>query len=86
MSSRYRIVTRTSTAGGKAETHVSSVILTHAEALDSLDAEEHIASLAGYHTARLVNNIGTYHELVCTRGHVCRSLTIRETGPFDDTI
>ena len=82
---RYRIVTRT-TAGGRTETHTSSVILTHAEALDSLDAEEHMASLAGWHTVRLVNDPGTYVELVCTRGQVCRTLTIRESSPFDDTL
>lgn len=83
--SRYRLVTRT-TAGGTSETHVSSVVQTHSEALADLDAEETLASLAGWHTARLVTFGRDSPELVCTRGTTVRTLTIRETGPFDDTL
>ena len=80
---RYRIQTRT-TAGGRTETHVSSVILTHAEALDSLDAERLLARAAGWHTALL----GTKNEpeLSCTRPGTQRIIAIRESGPFDDTL
>jgi len=81
---RYRLVTR-HTAGGTTETHVSSVIQTFDEALDDIDAEEHIAGLAGWQTARLETLAG-FAELVCTRGKTTRSLTIRESGPFDDAV
>lgn len=80
---RYRIVTRTVTAGGS-ETHVSSVILSRQEAIDDVSTTARIASLAGWHTATLGHGIGV--KLVCTRGEVCRSLTIRESDPFDDTL
>ena len=81
---RYRLVTRTTTAG-TTEVHVSSIVQTHAEALEDMDAEEYVASLAGWQTARLETH-GGYVELVCTRGATVRSLTIRESTPFDDTL
>ena len=90
---RYRIQTRT-TAGGRTETHVSSVILTHAEALDSLDAERLLARAAGWHT--VTRGDGLAVELVCIRGRngygylaggaTVRTLTIRQSDPFDDTL
>ena len=80
---RYRIVTRT-TAGGKAETHTSSVSLSRQEAIDDVSTTARIASLAGWHTATRGHGIGV--ELVCTRGGICRTLTIRQSDPFDDTL
>ncbi len=81
---RYRLVTRTTTARGTEE-HVSSVVQTHAEALDDLDCEEHMASLAGWATVRL-ETFGGMPELVCSRGRTVRSLTIRASDPFNDQI
>lgn len=82
---RYRLVTRTTTAG-KSETHVSSVVQTHAEAMDDMDMEESIASAAGWHTVRLEAFGTASPELVCTRGKTVRAITIRESGPFDDAV
>ena len=81
--SRYRIVTRTVTAGGN-ETHVSSVILTHAEAWGDVVIEARLADAAGWHT--VTRGDGLAVELVCTRGRTNRTLTIRQSDPFDDTI
>lgn len=82
---RYRTVTRTTTAGGT-ETHTSSVVLTHDEALESLDVEESLAHAGGWQTARLERFGAPFPELVCTRGRLVRTLTIRESSPFDDTL
>ena len=80
---RYRIQTRTVTAGGS-ELHTSSVILSRQEAIDDVSTTARIASLAGWHTASRGHGIGV--ELVCTRGRICRTLTIRQSDPFDDTL
>ena len=76
---RYRIQTRT-TAGGRTETHTSSVILTRAEALDSMTIDGQLARLTGWRTTHQAT------KLVCTRGATVRTLTIRESTPFDDTL
>jgi hypothetical protein len=82
---RYRLVTRTTTARGT-ETHVSSVIQTEQECLDDLDVEESLARAAGWTTVRL-ETLGRAHpELVCNRGRLVRSLTIRESSWDTDTI
>jgi len=81
---RYRLVTRTTTARGTEE-HVSSVIQTHQEALDDMDCEEHMASLAGWATVRL-ETLGGMPEIVCSRGSSVRSLSIRASDPFNDEI
>ena len=80
---RYRIVTRTTTAGGT-ETHTSSVILTHAEALDGMAIDEQLARLTGWRTLRLATADGPI--LHCDRGRTVRTLTIRESTPFYDTL
>jgi len=80
---RYRIVTQTTTADGT-ETHVSSVVLSAAEALADISTEESLARAAGWRTEPLGDGIAV--ELVCTLGDIVRTLTIRESGPFDDAI
>ena len=80
---RYRIQTRTITAGGN-ETHVSSVILSADEATADILTEATIHRAAGWHTTMRGHGIAT--ELGCSRGATVRTLTIRESSPFDDTI
>ena len=80
---RYRIQTRTTTAGGS-ELHTSSVILSADEATADILTEADIARAAGWHT--VIQGNGLAVELVCTRGRICRSLTIRQSDPFDDTL
>lgn len=76
---RYRLVTRTTTARG-IEEHVSSVVQTHQEALADMDCVEQMVSLAGWNVVRLDG------ELVCSRGRTVRTLTIRASDPFNDQI
>ena len=90
---RYRIQTRTTTAGGN-ETHVSSVILSADEATADILTEATIHRAAGWHTVAHGHGVGV--ELVCSRagrrgarlsgGATVRTLTIRESSPFDDTL
>ena len=90
---RYRIQTKTTTAGGS-ELHTSSVILSRQEAIDDVSTTAHLASLAGWHT--VIQGNGLAVELVCSRagrrgarlsgGATVRTLTIRESGPLDDTL
>jgi len=90
---RYRVVTRTVTAGGN-ETHVSSVILSADEATADILTEASIARAAGWHT--VIQGDGLAVELVCSRagrrgarlsgGATVRTLTIRQSDPFDDTL
>ena len=80
---RYRIQTRTVTAGGT-ELHVSSVILSADEATADILTEADIHRAAGWHTTMRGHGIGT--ELGCTRGLTARILTIRQSDPFNDTL
>ena len=80
---RYRIQTRT-TADGKTETHVSSVILSADEATADILTEADIARAAGWHTTMRGHGIGT--ELGCSRGRTVRILTIRQSDAFDDSL
>ena len=80
---RYRIQTRTVTAGGT-ELHTSSVILSRQEAIDDVSTTAHLASLAGWHTR--TRGTGLDVHLVCARPGTIRELTIRESSPFDDTL
>ena len=80
---RYRIQTRTTTAGGS-ELHTSSVILSADEATADILTEATIARAAGWHTTMRGHGIAV--ELVCTRGATSRSLTIRQSDAFDDTL
>ena len=90
---RYRIQTRTTTAGGS-ELHVSSVILSADEATADILTEASIARAAGWHT--VTRGDGLAVELVCSRagrrgaklsgGATVRTLTIRQSDPFDDTL
>ena len=76
---RYRMVTRTSTFGS-IETHVSSVVLARKEASQHLQVEETMHRLAGWSTVLRDD------ELVCVRPDRIRTIGIRETEPFDDTL
>ena len=80
---RYRVVTRTVTAGGN-ETHVSSVILSADEATADILTEADIHRAAGWHTTMRGHGIAT--ELGCSRGRTVRTLTIRQSDAFDDTL
>lgn len=83
---RYRQVTRTTTASGTEE-HVSSVVQTFDEACAGIDVERQLARETGWHTAvRGPFREGCPYELVCTREGIVRTLTIRRSGPFDDTL
>lgn len=93
---RYRLVTRTTiTAGGKtrSEEHVSSVIQTEDEARTDIDVEESLARAAGWSTVRLHplecdldDDCSCLPELVCNRGRLVRSISVRESSWDTDII
>ena len=83
--SRYRIVTLT-TAGGSTEEHVSSVVMTQEEAIESLEVEEQLALATGWHVIRLETLSKAPPTLHLWRNDKTRTLRIRESGPFDDEI
>lgn len=74
-NNRYRLVTH---QGGTE--HVSSVVLSHAEALEALQVEEDMHQRAGWIT-RLYKD-----RLLCRHNATVRVLTIRESGPMEDTL
>lgn len=83
---RYRVVTRTTNEAGS-ETHVSSVVQSLDEAVSDIVLEGAIARHVGWIVSLIpAGLVDSLPSVVCLRGETLRSLSIRVSTPWDDSL